>query len=278
MLELERWERISEANMVWDPTSEAMTPAQTPSGDKTPSLEQQWNAYLQNPTVRAGLLGFGTSMLQGGWGNFGQQLGGAVANGAEAAGNVALAQQQQENKDAALGMQQQELDQNATLKREDIAARKSIANTMAANRVDVANIRGTGGPSNLQEQRMFLAAKARRAKALSDANFFADEADKMDDVTLDSLAAQQALHDLEQARQNTGGAIAPPPVAQGGQTVQGPGGSAPPQGSPPAANVGAPESPPSDGVYRPNTLADFNKVPKGAKFFNPADQKVYTKQ
>lgn len=119
----------------------AAPPAGTTLDTQPTDLKSQWDSALANPALRAGLLSFGLQALTGGWGSGMTQIAGAVGAGAEAASaNESDAEAKALKAQARTDTLGQNAEENK-IKREEIGARKDIANTVAGSRVQAASIR-----------------------------------------------------------------------------------------------------------------------------------------
>lgn len=125
------------------------------SDGAAPGLEDQWNSYLKSPETRAALLGFGLSLMSGGWGNPAQQIAQGIGQGVEAGAQVGTNIQKEADSNQA---RQDRLDTqqlNATLEREKMANQRDIAGIYSNNRLDVANIRAGALPANQIETKKY---------------------------------------------------------------------------------------------------------------------------
>jgi hypothetical protein len=222
-----------------DPTETQQTPAQTVSPDKQPDLKSQWDGFLQNPSNRAALLGFGIQALQGGWGGFGSQFGQALGAGVEAGGAVEAQRVAEEERTTDNARKDRALDQNM-----------QIAQMNNQTRLQIGT--GKGGAGSLREQQQWMTAYRTAMETIRKTYdpILTPEEDMPSAEDMEAMATSMADRALAGARagvgnqtpQNAVGPLQAP--SQGGSTGQG--------GTPPAANVGAPEPSPSNSQNQPS--------------------------
>lgn len=130
----------------WDEELGNLLPSPGAVGSTAPS----WSAWVQDPVNRAGLLSFGTQLMTGGGGTFGQELGGALAKGYEgAAGTEALIEKRREQAEEE-AFKERELAQRAALQGQQRSTQLEVAKIGAASRAELERMRAEGRREGLE--------------------------------------------------------------------------------------------------------------------------------
>lgn len=145
----------------WDEELGGILPSPTAVG----SQHGSWTSWLQDPVNRAGLLSFGTQLMTGGGGTFGQELGAGLSKGFEGAAATEAVQVKRAEEEAEQAFKQQQLAQQASEGAAGRANQMAIARMNAAQRAELAAARqaGTMEALGLRGQQALERAQLRAA-------------------------------------------------------------------------------------------------------------------
>jgi hypothetical protein len=240
----------------------ALNPAANPTPQEIPTpaapLQNQWESYLQNPTVLASMMSAGLNMMRPSWGGTGQQVVSGLGAGAETWAARDEAERQiagQERDRAEKGSDRAERRQDKDL---DRAQALEIAKMNVDSRKELFNMKGAQPGKNNVTQYF---------KELVDLNTDVMGGLK-EGVSLEELHAQ--AQEMAAADRGQSASVASPNAVTGRTPASGGGNAPPAEGAGPNSQTsGALQVLPADPVA---AAAAYAALPSGAIYRTPDGQ------